>query len=76
MTNYFGVDVETSGKPALIRALNRLKGTISCTDQGKYREDPAYSVVHYQGDMTEQQFDEWAYNVKVGQCVIGTFTLL
>ncbi|WZX11463.1 hypothetical protein YZUPF006_000001 [Pseudomonas phage YZU-PF-006] len=72
----FGIDVETYGKASLIRSLANLKGTVSVEDGGNYREDAGYSVVLYSGAMTEEQFDEWAYRVKAGQCVVGTFKLL
>lgn len=74
--NSFGIDVETYGKAALIRALARLKGTVTAKDNGTYREDAGYSVVHYTGSMTADAFDAWAYRVKVGQCVVSTFPLL
>ncbi|QNJ57306.1 hypothetical protein Stalingrad_1 [Pseudomonas phage Stalingrad] len=75
-THSFGIDCETSGKASLMRSLGRLVGTIEVIDNGRYREDAGYSVVRYEGDMTEQQFEAWAYRVKAGQCVVGTFKLL
>lgn len=76
MNNRFGIDVETIHKATLMRALRRLKGTELVEDRGKYRECPEWSVVHYTGSMTEDQFDDWASKVKAGSGALGTFELM
>lgn len=72
--NHIGIDVETCEKNKLIRALGRLKSTVSVVSGGAYREDRNYSQVHLVTTRTEAEVDAWATrNNSVS--FIGTFPM-
>ena len=69
-----GIDVATRDVAKLCRRLNRLASVISATDGGVYWQDQTYSQVHVETSMTEEQLDEWLYNVCHGADYYGTFS--
>ena len=68
-----GLDIETHDVKKVLRALLRLKSTVSAVDGGMYHEDAGYSQVHVETSKTEDEMDKWLYDRGFDYC--GVFCL-
>lgn len=61
--NSLGIDVATNGIKLLISKLINIKSVKAVSDGGMYHMDKTISQVHIETTMTEDQLDDWIYNV-------------
>lgn len=58
----FGIDVETRHAKVLVERLIRLPSTKAVRDAGPYWHCRAFSQVHIDTTMTEQELDSWLFH--------------
>lgn len=73
--NSLGIDVSTDGVKLLISKLINLKSVQDVIDGGMYHMDKTISQVLVETTMTENELDDWVYNVSFPREVeiFGTF---
>jgi hypothetical protein len=75
MVNTIGMDVQTNRAKAVVRALRRLKSTVAVEEAGAYREAEEYCQIYVRTTKTEEELDGWADGTKLGQFIVGFFTV-
>jgi hypothetical protein len=70
-----GLDVQTNRAKAVVRALRRLKSTVAVEEAGAYREAEEYCQIYVRTTKTEEELDGWADGTKLGQFIVGFFTV-
>lgn len=62
--NYLGIDVESRGAGLLISKLRRLKTTHNIRNMGRYTNDPSWTMLYIDTEMTEDEMDAWLYGCR------------
>lgn len=68
------IDVVTKDAKRLINMLKRLKSTKHIENGGMYGMDLSYSQIWIQTTMSENDLDDWLYNVNHGCEYVGIFS--
>lgn len=68
------IDVVTKDAKRLINRLKRLKSTNHIENGGMYSMDLSYSQIWIQTTMSENDLDDWLYNVNHGCEYVGIFS--
>lgn len=68
------IDVVTKDAKRLINRLKRLESTKHIENGGMYGMDLSYSQIWIQTTMSENDLDDWLYNVNHGCEYVGIFS--
>ena len=75
MVNTIGMDVQTNMARAVVRALRRLKSTVAVSRGDIYRNAEEYCQIYVRTTKTEEEMDAWADGTRLGQFIVGFFTV-